>query len=117
MINRPIINKLHHVILWLTHFYDTILSRGIELRAGDNTVGDSKWSTNLNMKWYRVSDTGTANTEFTVTHDLGRVPVGYLLIRNSVSGNLIESDFTNWTSTSVKFKHSGANAGITIGLF
>ena len=60
-----------------------------------------------------VADTGNANTKFTVTHHLGRVPNGFILT-NSDKASVVYDDGTAWTTTSIYLKCNSANAAITI---
>lgn len=57
----------------------------------------------------------TANTELEVTHNLGRVPVGYLLAQSNVSTTLFNGVSTN-TDSKIYLK-SSAIANTTIIVF
>ncbi len=60
-----------------------------------------------------VANTGTANIQFTVTHNLGRVPKFYDVKYISVSGIIYDSG-TAWTKTQAFFKCSAANAHVRL---
>lgn len=63
-----------------------------------------------------VADTGTADTEFTVSHYLGRIPEGYLLTCTDKAASVYESG-TAWTATTIYLKCSAANAKIDLLVF
>ena len=69
---------------------------------------------NMSGQWQVVADTGTANTEFSVTHTVGAVPVGYLVTKINKGGVVYDSG-TTWTSTTIYLKCTSANA--TVSLF
>lgn len=56
----------------------------------------------------------TPDTELSITHTLGRIPVGWITTRLDKQANIFESDFSNWTSTVAKFKVSavGVSSGV-----
>jgi len=56
----------------------------------------------------------TPDTELSVAHTLGRIPVGWIPSRLDKQANIFESDFANWTSTVAKFKV--ASVGISAGV-
>jgi hypothetical protein len=82
--------------------------------------GFNKQSVNLNLvtdnidgNFDVISDTGLADTQFTVTHNLNRQPIGYFVIRQSKAGSFYDSG-TAWTTTQIFLKCSGANVAATI---
>jgi len=56
----------------------------------------------------------TPDTELSITHTLGRIPVGWIPTRLDKQANIFESDFANWTATVAKFKVAavGVSAGV-----
>jgi hypothetical protein len=62
-----------------------------------------------------VADTGDANTEFSVTHHLDRVPVGFFVTNTDKAVSVYDSG-TAWTSTTIYLKANVANAAITISV-
>lgn len=81
------------------------------IRFGTGADGDR--GENIAGEFQVIADTGTANTEFSITHTLGSVPIGYIVLKNSVSGSIYNGS-SSWTSTTIYLKHSGANAAITV---
>jgi len=63
-----------------------------------------------------VSDTGTADTEFSVSHHLGRVPNGFLVTKIDKAATVYDSG-TSWTTTTVYLKCSAANVSVTLRIF
>lgn len=66
-----------------------------------------------------VADTGSADTTFTLSHHLGRVPSGLFVTRIDKAGIVYvdSTDFGNWSTTEIKFKCSVANALIKLSVF
>lgn len=63
-----------------------------------------------------TADTGTADTEFTITHPLGRIPAGFLVTRIDKAGTVYDSG-TPWTNTTIYLKCSAASAVVTLRVF
>ncbi len=78
--------------------------------------GGLKFSDNQNAKTVEVADTGTANTEFSVTHTLKRVPSGFIVVRRTGTGVIYESG-TAWTATTIYLKSTTANNAISVLIF
>lgn len=83
------------------------------IRFGTGTDGDR--GENIAGEFQIVSDTGNANTEFSFTHGLGAVPVGFLVI-NIDKGGVVYDSGTAWTSTTIYLKCSVANANVKLFL-
>jgi len=79
---------------------------------GDGTDGDIE---NASGIFQVVSDTGNADTEFTVAHGLGVAPIGFLTT-NIDKGGVIYDSGTAWDSTNIYLKCSVANAAVTLFL-
>lgn len=60
---------------------------------------------------------GTAATEDIVTHTLGRVPVGYVMIRNSNGGDVYDSTVGSWSATQIRLKCQTAANSVTLYVF
>lgn len=63
-----------------------------------------------------VADTGNADTEFTVLHNLSRVPKGYGVTYTDAGGVVYDSG-TAWTAVAIYLKCSAANAHIKVLIF
>lgn len=70
---------------------------GITTERGENISGE-----------FRTIVTTTADTEVTVPHTLGSVPIGYLVI-NIDKGGVIYDSGTAWTKTNIYIKCSSAD--------
>ena len=71
---------------------------------------------NFNAEIVDVSDTGTANTEFTVSHGLKRVPTGFLIININKAG-VVYANGTTWTTAAIYLKCDTANTTIKVLVF
>jgi hypothetical protein len=63
-----------------------------------------------------VADTGTADTQFSVVHHLGRVPAGFLVTNASKAACVYKSG-TAWTVTTIYLKCNAANANIDLLIY
>ena len=97
--NNPL--DLNKSLMDYSYLLSQILNGGIKLQD------------NLNAQIKTVASTGAANTEFTVSHTLGRVPSGYIIISNSGAG-YVYNGTTAWTATAIYLRHSAINAAITV---
>lgn len=75
--------------------------------------GGLKVSDNFDADIVDVSDSGSADTEFTVAHDLKKVPNGFLVF-NIDKGGIVYDSGTSWTTTAIYLKCSVANAAIKV---
>ncbi len=97
--------------------YDTDFNTVVTCLQGRVRFGagnDGSNGENIDGQWQVISDTGTINTEFSVSHSLGSIPVGYLVTKINKGGVIYDSG-TAWTSTTIYLKCSAANA--TVSLF
>ena len=83
------------------------------VRFGDGADGER--GENISGEFQVVADTGTANTEFSITHTLGATPIGYIVTKISNAGVIYDSG-TAWTSTQIYLKSSAANSAVTVFL-
>jgi len=75
-----------------------------------------KFEDQLDSKEKTQTDTGAADTEFSITHELGRVPVGYLVKKIDKGGVIYESG-TAWTSETIYLKSTIANCNVTLYIY
>jgi len=75
--------------------------------------GGLKIPDNISSDIVAVADTGLANTEFTVTHTLKRVPQGFIIINNDKAG-VVYNSTTVWTTTAIYLKCNTANCSISV---
>lgn len=86
------------------------------LKLADVVNNGLKFSDNFDANILDVSDSGTANTEFTVAHTLKRVPTGYIVININKAGTVYAGS-TSWTDTDIYLKCNVANCTIKILVF
>lgn len=63
-----------------------------------------------------VADTGTANTEFSVTHHLSRVPNGFIITKSDKACSVYDSG-TTWTNSLIYLKCDAANTALSLSVF
>ena len=83
------------------------------IRFGAGTDGSR--GENVSGEFQVVADTGSANTEFSITHTMGAVPIGYL-VTNIDKGAVIYDSGTAWTTTQIHLKSTVANCAVTVFL-
>jgi|SRR5712664_1479638 len=68
---------------------------------------------NIDGEWAVIPDTGAANTNFTVTHNMLRLPVGYILMDSDRAVSIYNGSVAR-TTTTITLKASVANASVTL---
>jgi hypothetical protein len=76
-------------------------------------VANGQKAGNLDAHYVVVGDTGNADTEFSATHKLERVPQGYIVVYADTAGVVYDSG-TAWTTSTIYLKCDAANAGIKL---
>jgi len=90
------------------------ISGRIRFGAGtDNTDGE-----NINGEFQQFTSDASANTEFSVSHSLGSVPVGYIVLGQDKAGSLyqLSNTGTAWTSSTIYLKCSVSSVTFLIFL-
>jgi len=77
------------------------------------SVVDGNHGENIEGEHQVIADTGDANTEFSVTHTLGRIPTGYLVTSNNKAA-VVYTGTTTWTSTTIYLRCDAANCAISV---
>jgi hypothetical protein len=69
----------------------------------------------MNMQCWKSTGTSPAgpNTEFAVSHNLGRIPIGFMVASTNKAGHLYKST-TAWTATNIYLKADVASLAYTI---
>lgn len=83
------------------------------VRFGEGISGHD--GENIDGEWQVIPDTGNADTQFVVNHDLGSIPIGYLVTTINKGGVVYDSG-TPWSSNAIYLKCSAANAKVTLFL-
>lgn len=81
---------------------------------GQLSFGDGLSPDNINGRWVDVVSPVGANTDFTVSHNLGRLPVGYWIMQSDKSCNIYTGSIAA-TTTQLTLKADVASA--TLKLF
>jgi hypothetical protein len=89
-----------------------LLSQG-RVRFGGG--GDGDRGENISGEFQVYTSNASANTEDTVAHGLGSVPIGYIVIKQDKASNVYEGG-TAWTSSSIYLKQSGTSVATTVFL-
>lgn len=84
--------------------------------------GQSKGITgNIDGTWpgtlaggYMITTPGVANTEFIVTHNLGRIPVGYDIRSIDAAALVYDSNKNLWTKTTMRLKCNTATVHLVL---
>lgn len=77
------------------------------------TAANGTTAGKLNAVYVTYTTNATANTADSVTHTLGRVPVGYLEVRCSNSGTLYDGGVA-FTSSTISLKCTTASNTVTV---
>lgn len=86
------------------------------LTSRDGTIQDDDKAGNLSAVYVVFTSNGTANTEDTVSHELGRTPVGYIPVKQDKAAVLYDGT-TAATSTNIYWKSSAATVAWTVLIF
>lgn len=84
------------------------------VRFGANNTVTNKGE-NILGQFITYTTNATPNTEDTVAHALGSVPIGYIVVRQNKAASLYDSG-TVWTSSSLFLKCSVASVLVTVFL-
>src|SRR5208282_6099789 len=102
---------------WLQSFVSMlqkILQRWAVIINGNLSFGDGVESDNISGAWVSVSTPGTPNTDFTVTHNLGRIPVGYLPMSKAAATDVYTGSVP---ATATQLTLRATATGVAIKLF
>lgn len=80
------------------------------------TAADGRHSENLDGEFQVFTSNAVADTEDAITHGLGRIPVGFIVM-NSSKGGITYAGDTTWTSTTIYLKNTSASNAVTIWIF
>ena len=86
------------------------------LRYGD--AADGEQGENIQGEFQSFTSDGVADTEFSVTHTLGAIPLGRIIFHQDKAGHLYQGPTTGtaWTATTVFFKSDVASVEFLIFL-
>ena len=98
----------------LRELYDAALN--LSLTSRDGAIQNNDKVGNLDAVYVVFTSNGTAGTEDTVAHKLGRTPVGYFPVRQDKAAVLYDGT-TTFTSTNIYFRTSVATVAWTVVIF
>lgn len=103
---------------WYTDYLTTLFraSQNLQLTSRDGAIQNGDKAGNLSAQFVVYTSNGTANTEDTVSHTLGRVPVGYITVLQDKAAVVYDSG-TDWTETAMYLKTSVATVTQTLLVF
>lgn len=88
----------------------------LSLTSRDGAIQQGDKAGNLNAVWVVFTSNGTANTEDTVPHTLGRVPFGFLASCPDKAA-VIYNGTTAWTTSNIYVKTSVATVAWKLLVF
>ena len=91
-------------------------SQNLSLIQRSGAIQNHDKAGNLLAKYIVFTSNGTANTEDTIPHKLGSIPVGYVVIKQDKAGIIYDSK-TAWTSTNLYLTSSVASVAWTLMVF
>jgi len=90
--------------------------RNISLTQRDGAIQDDDKAGNLNAVYVVFSSNGAANTQDTVAHNLDRMPVGYMPVKQDKSAILYDGTTAN-DADNIYFRTSVATVAWTVLVF
>ena len=86
------------------------------IRFGD--AADEEQGENVQGEFQLFTSDGTPDTEFSVTHGLGAIPLGRIILHQDIAGHLYQGPTTgtSWTDTTAFFKSDVASVTFLIFL-
>ena len=105
----------------LRAFFDLLIrwTEGLNGRIEFGAVADQAAGLNIKGEFLEFTADATPDAEFSVTHDLGYIPSGYIVVRRKLAGSLYShyGGMTAWTTTTIYFKSDVASLPGTIFVF
>jgi hypothetical protein len=95
---------------WMDSFVSTVsdvLAEHAKVINGGLGFGDGIDYDNLMGKWISYTTNSTKDTEDTLTHNLGAIPIGFILLKPPTSG-AINRGATTWTTSRLYLQCSAA---------
>lgn len=103
------------------HNYPEVLDRMHTILDGSVDIGGVRpdgvaIKGNINNIHIVVNDSGAANTEFVVNHNLNRIPSGFNVIRKNATCDIFDSG-TTWTTTQIFLKCTAAHVKLVLEVY
>lgn len=86
-------------------------------RVSFGTGVDGERGQNISGEFKQFTSSATPNSENTISHTIGSIPIGYIIMWQDKSGNLYQGPTTgtNWTSSNIYLKCDIAS--VTFNIF
>lgn len=94
----------------------TFAASRISFRNSVGTVATGTKGHNVDGIWFKYTSNGTANTEDTIAHGLGRTPLGIFTGMTDKDAVIYDSG-TAWTSTNIFLKSTAVTTVVNIFIF
>lgn len=88
-----------------------IRRRGVSLGKASGVAG------NIDGMFVTFTTSATPDAENTVTHNLGRIPVGYIVTDSNKAGVVYSSSKGSWTAATMRVKCNVASTTVTLLVF
>lgn len=88
------------------------LSGRIRFGPNDNIINKGE---NVLGQFVTYTSNASANTEDTISHNLGSIPIGYIVVKIN-KGGVIYTSGTTWTSSHIYLKCSTTSTVVTLFL-
>lgn len=113
--NQPLPGQIRILDLHLRKLFDALRGR---VRFGTYTSGNTNLGENIAGQFVSFTSDASANTEFSVTHNLGAIPIGYIVFYQDKAGSLYQTptNGTDWTATTVYLKCSVSSVAFLVFL-
>ena len=83
---------------------------------GRISLGDGTNKENLDIDFADITSHAMADTEFAVSHSLGRVPAGYIVVKGNKAG-VVYDGATVWTTSNIYLKCNVASVALRLIIF
>jgi hypothetical protein len=102
---------------YLSQLRDVVnAARNLNLTSRDGAIQNNDKAGNFNAVWCVFTSNGTANTEDTIPHTLGRVPLA-MLVSVPDKAAILYRGTTTWTKDNIYLKTSVASVAWKVMLF
>jgi hypothetical protein len=93
-----------------------ILNGGVNLGAITGLIGGTATPGNIDAAHAQVVSPGAPATDFAVTHNLGRVPTGFIVVNKDQNANIWRGTVA-WTTTTITLQASLATVTMTVLIY
>lgn len=93
------------------------VAQNLSFLDADGGVASGRKPFNIDAVWVQYVSNGTANTEDTVAHNLGRIPSGIWVGIPNKNAVVYADNQAAWTSTNIRLKASAVTVTVNILVF